>query len=116
MAFTPMVRIPLGRGWLSLDMPDDPTSFDVLYLDATSGMHRYVHEIHVPVYLRNAIGELVADDHGEDISLGKGMLVPYNRGIRLVDPKEPRRSTLKLFVVRRISNLVSLYFSTNRIA
>ncbi len=102
----------LRAGFLRLGLDDDDTDYETLYLADGPGKYAFIPGIHVPNDVLQRYGELfvrfitTATDAsyraGERRNLGKGVLIPHQRGIRLRDRENPQRSMLHVTEIRSI--------------
>lgn len=112
----PVISEKLGSGWLALDeQPTGSLEPDTLRLRMYATTP-YTTGIHVPRSIDEQVGELIATilRSGERISLGEGMIVSYNGGIRILDPYEVRRSRLRVHVIIDLRDFVALRFVTHK--
>ena len=104
-------RFRLGGGWLRVyPSTVDPGILEVLHLHVPP---QHIQEIYVPIPLWNKDGELHAQVFrtSEDITIARGLLLPCDRGVRMVDPTEHRRSRLKTLLIHQLRNeMVELHF------
>lgn len=106
----------LGAGWLALDeLPPGSFEPDTLQLHIYSS-RVYAPGIHVPRSIDHQVGELIATvfRSGERVSLGEGVIVPHNRGIRILAPDDMRRSKLRVSVIVDLDEFVALRFITHK--
>lgn len=96
----------LGNGYLHIDDADIST----LHLKQGPGKGSYMPGIHIPTGFMHAFGELRVVSMlsrngylaGERLSLGEGALAPFDRGIRLYDREDSRRSKLNISLIRSL--------------
>ncbi|OGG72694.1 hypothetical protein A3A38_00715 [Candidatus Kaiserbacteria bacterium RIFCSPLOWO2_01_FULL_53_17] len=113
----PVTSVNFGSGWLYLAASDERSNdLDVLYLSRGAGETMYFHNIHVPLDMRQRSGELIAiplvgRDAGDRVAIGEGMLIPHDRGIRLVSPHEPSKNKLRIRIIQQMRKVwVNLRF------
>ena len=97
----------LRAGFLLLKDND----YQTLHLAQTPGRNAYTPGIHVPNDVLQTYGVLTVtflvskgDEYlaGQKRELGRGVIIPFDRGIRLHSREEYRRSTLNVTLVRSI--------------
>lgn len=106
----------LGSGWLAIDdQPPGPLEPDTLRLHNYRS-RSYAPGIHVPRSIDHQVGELIATVRltGAEVSLGEGIILSHNKGIRILDPYEIQRSRLRVSVIVDLDELVKLRFVTNK--
>lgn len=99
-------RVRLGAGYLFLHDDDQET----IYLALAPGTEALIPGIHVAIGAIGRHGELEAmivlnkQDYlmGERVSLGSGIIMPHQKGIRLRAPDDPRKNKLKGAPIRRL--------------
>jgi len=102
----------LRAGFLRLGLNDDDPDYETLYLADGPGKYAFIQGTHVPNDVLQRYGELFVKFittggsyfAGERRDLGKGVLIPYQRGIRLRYRDDPRKSTLNVTEIRSIMN------------
>lgn len=117
-----MTDVPLGSGFLHLKDED----ISILYRKQSPGSGMPIDGIYLPIDFMNAFGEFRITISlskkiflaGEKFSLGEGCIVPFDSGLRLYDPTEPRLSRWNISLIRtliRSEVRVLMTFRTERI-
>jgi|SRR3989344_1854929 len=100
----------LRAGCLRLGLNDDDPDYETLYLAEGPGKYAFIRGTHVPNDVLQRYGLLLVKfistggDYraGGQRNLGRGVLIPYQRGIRLRNPENPAQSTLNVPEIRSI--------------
>jgi hypothetical protein len=107
----------LKSGWLYLEASGpDPNILDVLQLSFTGS--RMPQGIHVPSRIDERNGELTAthitgDERGTVEVIGRGIILPFRGGIKIVSPDDWKRSRLKVGIIQSLRKTwINLRFET----